>query len=103
MFDVIEVADHLPPSLVLPEVLDLKAAAPLATEILSYRGQTLDVDASQVKRLGAQCLQILLSAMATWRTDEVLLSIRHPSSNFLSGLELLGICPADLVDQELSK
>lgn len=103
MSDVIEVGEHLIPSLLLPEILDLKAAAPLVSEFLSHRGQPLDVDASRVERLGAQCLQVLLSAVATWRADEVPFSIRNPSSNFKDGLELLGISPADFVDQELSK
>lgn len=32
----------------LPGVLDLKAAAPLAAEILSLRGRPIDIDASHV-------------------------------------------------------
>ncbi len=91
------------PGVRLAEILDLKAAAPLASELLSHRGQPVEIDASQVSRLGGQCTQILLSAVATWRADEVPLSIRDPSASFLESLELLGIQPADLMDQELFK
>lgn len=94
---------QLAPGLRLAEILDLKAAAPLAGELLSHRGHPVEIDASQVTRLGAQCTQILLSAVATWRADEVPFSIREPSASFLESLELLGIQPADLMDQELSK
>jgi len=84
----------------LPAILDLKAAAPLATAILALRGHELAIDGSCVQRLGAQCLQVLLSAAATWRSDEVSLSFTNLSAEFLEGLELLGIERADLMDQD---
>lgn len=99
----IEPETQMAPGVRLTEILDLKAAAPLAGELLSHRGQPVEIDASSVTRLGAQCTQILLSAVATWRADEVPFSIRAPSASFLESLELLGIHPADLIDQELSK
>ncbi len=99
----VELGPQMAPAVCLAEILDLKAAAPLAGELLSHRGQPVEIDASQVSRLGGQCTQILLSAVATWRADDVPLSIRDPSASFLESLELLGIHPADLMDQELSK
>jgi chemotaxis protein CheX len=54
---------------VLPAVLDIRAAAPLQAEILGLRGQPLTLDASAVERLGGLCLQVLLSARATWASD----------------------------------
>lgn len=89
--------------LVLPEILDLKAAAPLASEFLRRRGTDLGVDASQVRRLGAQCLQVLLSAAMTWKADEATLSFADPSPDFLDGLTKLGIDARDLIDQDLSR
>ena len=84
----------------LPEVLDLRAAAPLASEFLARRGAELRVDASRVRKLGGQCLQVLLSAAMTWKADEIDLSIGDPSSEFLAGLAMLGIAASDLVEQD---
>jgi chemotaxis protein CheX len=86
--------------LTLPEVLDLKAATKLATDLISLRKQELAIDASQVRRLGGQCLQVLLSARSTWEFDGVPLHLADPSSAFVEGLEHLGISPADFVEQE---
>ena len=75
----------------LPEILDLTAAAPLAQSFLSRRGSELSVDASQVRRIGTQCLQVLLAADATWKADGVRLCMESPSDEFLEGSQLLGI------------
>ncbi len=85
----------------LPEVLDLKAAAPLAGEFLAHRGEELRVDASRVQRLGGQCLQVLLSAAMTWKVDEIPLGFVNPSPDFIEGLQRLGVAPTDFIDQEL--
>ena len=88
--------------LTLPEVLDLKAAGRLTTDLLELRKQELVIDASQVRRLGGQCLQVLLSARATWEFDGVPLHIGDSSPAFVEGLELLGISPENFVEQEHS-
>ena len=36
---------------------------------MAARGAPVDIDASGVQRLGGLCLQVLLSAEATWATD----------------------------------
>lgn len=74
----------------LSQVLDLNAAAPLMNEFLALRGRNVDVDASAVERLGAQCLQVLLSARRTWDADGAEFSVVSPSSEFTSTLALLG-------------
>ena len=74
----------------LGQVLDLNAAGPLANEFLTLRGKDLDVDASAVERVGAQCLQVLLSARATWDADGAAFALVSPSSEFISTLALLG-------------
>jgi chemotaxis protein CheX len=76
----------------LPEVLDLTAAAPLAQSFLSRRGAELTIDASSVRRAGAQCLQVLLAAAATWKADGVALRLVNPTEELLEGGRLLGIC-----------
>jgi chemotaxis protein CheX len=74
----------------LGQVLDLNAAAPLLNEFLALRGRNVDVDASAVDRVGAQCLQVLLSARRTWDADGAEFSVVSPSSEFTSTLALLG-------------
>ena len=74
----------------LRQILDLNAAAPLAAELLALRGRNLEVDASAVERVGAQCLQVLLSARATWDADGAAFALVSPSDEFASTLALLG-------------
>ncbi len=74
----------------LGQVLDLNAAGPLAHELLALRGRDLELDASAVQRLGAQCLQVLLSARATWDADGAAFAVVQPSDEFTSTLALLG-------------
>lgn len=75
----------------LPEVLDLTAAAPLAQSFITRRGADLTIDASQVRRVGAQCMQVLLAAATTWKSDGRRLSLEKPTEEFLEGSHLLGL------------
>lgn len=84
----------------LGEVLDLNAAAPLAAELLASRGGDVDIDASQTRRLGAQAVQVLLSARRTWREDGARMSVVDPSPAFSEGLRLLGVDEGELLDKE---
>ena len=80
----------------LDEVLDLKAAGRLHANLLGLRGEGLVLDASDVQRLGGQCLQVLLAALAAWREDGKPFSFSNPSGAFLQALNLFGINPGDL-------
>jgi chemotaxis protein CheX len=91
------------PVLVLPELLDLKAAAPLASAFLEKRGTEIVVDASRVDKLGGQCLQVLLSACLTWKADELSFEVVEASAAFGEALELLGIPAGDLAVQDHAK
>lgn len=84
----------------LPEMLDLRAATPLAAQLLTLRGEEVILDASAVQRLGGQCLQILLSAKATWELEGAELRVVDPSPGFVEGLQLLGIQSKQLLDEE---
>ncbi len=84
-------ADSLSRTIELPAALTLCAAAPLATELLEARGRALMVDASKVETVGAQCLQLLLSARATWERDNSILGMVNPSKALLDALDTLGI------------
>ncbi|WP_218278580.1 STAS domain-containing protein [Caulobacter sp. HMWF009] len=77
-------------ALLLPETLDLKAAGPLKASFLSRRGEPVDVDAGQVRRLGGLCLQILLAARKAWAEDGKAFSINGPSEAFLETTRLFG-------------
>ncbi|HVY35565.1 MAG TPA: STAS domain-containing protein [Caulobacteraceae bacterium] len=79
-----------PAAVQLSPVLDLTAAAALAAELLPYRGRPLSIDASQVQRLGGQCLQVLLSAEHTWQADGAAFAIADPSDRFLADWRLFG-------------
>jgi chemotaxis protein CheX len=78
-------------ALSLADVLDLKAAGPLHGEILACRGQDLTLDASEVRRLGAQCLQVLAAAASAWRADGKTLRVDRPSSAFTQALQAFGV------------
>ncbi len=82
----------------LPEVMDLKAAAPLADQILKWRGQPLTLDASGVQRIGGLCLQVLLSARVAWSADGVPFSVANPSASFSESLALFGADVDQLVN-----
>jgi chemotaxis protein CheX len=84
----------------LPEVLDMNAAAPLAGELVTYRGNDLQADASQVQRIGGQGVQVLLSALATWQHDGFKFSVVQPSAVFKDVIEVLGINHGELLGRE---
>jgi chemotaxis protein CheX len=73
----------------LAQILDLGAAAPLKQALLAARGAPIAIDASQVERFGALCLQVLLAAKATWAADGHAFAIEAPSAAFLEGARLM--------------
>lgn len=88
-------------TLVLPERFDGSAAASVATLFLDRRGTPLVVDASHVGRVGAQSVQVLVSAVRTWKFDGVAMTISNPARELLDGLRLLGLVPAELLIKEV--
>jgi chemotaxis protein CheX len=89
------------PAMQLADVLALNAAAVLHADILARRGRDLVVDASEVGRLGGQCLQILLAAVVAWRADGARLTFANPSAAFIEALDLFGVAPGDRPHMEL--
>ena len=75
----------------LPASLDLPAARPLAAAFVERRGRPLAVDATAVAQLGAQCVQVLLSARRSWDADGQPLSIVNVSARMDEDLKLIGI------------
>jgi chemotaxis protein CheX len=84
----------------LPDTLDLVAAKPLAQALLERRGADVAIDASSVLRVGAQCVQVLLSAASTWTADGHSLAIVNRSPGFVEGLQLLGIAGDAFIEGE---
>jgi len=84
----------------LPAVLDLQAAAALREQLLSKRGLPLRIEAAEVQRLGAQCLQVLLAAQRSWAAEGLPLHIDAPSEDFTGALKILGLAQADLEHQK---
>lgn len=83
--------DPASPTLIqLPAVLDLNAAGPLAHELGGIRGRDVQLDASAVRRLGAQCLQVLIAARNAWQSDGHGFSLVSPSEEFAAGAGVLG-------------
>lgn len=85
-----DAADRNTQTIQLAPILDVRAAAPLAAELSARRGQDVTLDASEVRRLGAQCLQVLLAARASWDADGARLRVSEPSDDFTDTLTLLG-------------
>lgn len=80
----------------LAVALDLQEAPALAERLLACRGSPIEIDGDAVERLGAQCLQVLLSARATWEADGQPFAITKRSDRMTSTMRLLGVGPADL-------
>jgi len=80
----------LPASIALADSLDMTAAAPLAAALLAARGAPLNLDASAVRRVGAQCLQVLLAAQTAWSAEGLAFDVVDPSPEFSDGVALMG-------------
>jgi chemotaxis protein CheX len=74
----------------LPAILDLQAAEPLRAELMALRGRPLNMDASQVARMGGLCLQVILAARQTWAADGVAIRVDQPSDAFIEQLGAFG-------------
>jgi chemotaxis protein CheX len=77
--------------LALPATLSSAAAPELLERLLALRGSPLELQAGEVRKLGGQCAQVLMSAALTWRTDGCALRIVEPSDEFGEALRLLGL------------
>jgi len=74
----------------LESSLDLKSAGPLLTSLRDVRGQDVALEASEVRRVGGQCLQVLIAARAAWTSDGRVIEFRDPTPAFIDGVALMG-------------
>ncbi|MGO4410694.1 MULTISPECIES: STAS domain-containing protein [unclassified Brevundimonas] len=86
-------------AIALSTVLDLRAAEPLKAQLLAARGQEVVLDGSAVERLGGLCLQVLLSAIQTWRADGQALTFINVSEAFASQWSAFGASASALATQ----
>lgn len=75
----------------LEPALDAAAAPDLADRLRALRGRALELDASQVKSVGAQSVQVLLSAAVSWKAEGKDFRVISPSADFEEALRLLGL------------
>lgn len=78
-------------ALKLPAVLDLNAAAALRNDVLARAGAPLDLDASEVERVGGLCVQVLIAAANFWRATGHALRIVNATGAFRDDVRLLGV------------
>lgn len=74
----------------LPPVLDSAEAAPLASDLLALRGRPLAIEAGAVRRIGALCVQVLVSARDTWAADGLPFSVVSVSDSLMEQWSLCG-------------
>lgn len=84
----------------LPETLDLNAATGVHKQLIGLKGNSVEIDASDVRKSGAQCIQVLMAAKKTWDADDKSLVIGAMSEAFENTLKLLGISGEELPVKE---
>lgn len=80
----------------LPAVLDTSAAGPLRIALLARleRGEPLDLDGSDVARIGQACLQVLASARASCLAQRIGFRLDHRSDALDRMIVLAGLGPS---------
>ena len=71
--------------------------------MLAHKGEDIDIDASDVNRVGAQCIQVLLAAAKSWRAEDQHFKVEPASEVFVKTLQLLGISDEALLPKEMLK
>lgn len=78
-------------TLSLDNVLDLNAAGSLHSKLMAARGSDLVIDASAVERVGALCIQVLMSAAKTWEEEKYSLTYSQMSDALTKTMQLAGV------------
>lgn len=80
----------------LPQTLDVAAVRAVREHLLGRRGTTTTVDASEVERIGALGIELLIAAQRQWQKDERVLQLVGPSDAVMDALRDLGLDPETL-------
>jgi chemotaxis protein CheX len=78
-------------TLSLESVLDLNAASSLHSKLMAARGSDLAIDGSAVERVGALCIQVLMSAAKTWEEEKLSLTFSQMSDALTKTMQLSGV------------
>lgn len=73
--------------------LDLAAASDLKTLLSEQKEDEVVLDFSEVKHLGALCLQVLVSAASTLNAENRKLSMLNVSERVVDQLRVMGMTP----------
>jgi chemotaxis protein CheX len=84
----------------LPAIMDLQAAASLRDALLPLQGSSLTINGEGVRRIGGQCLQVLLAARKSWAADGFELRLENLSTAFDEALQAFGLTPDSLMHQK---
>ncbi|MGE7370767.1 STAS domain-containing protein [Neorhizobium sp. NPDC001467] len=88
-------------SLKLVPILDLNEASVLHGQLTNMRGEDVRIDASEVERVGVQCVQVILAAAKTWETDKKNFVFEKVSEAFEKTMQLIGIDIEHLLAKEI--
>lgn len=80
-------------SIVLTPKLDVAAASALLTTLRENKQPELILDMSEVRLLGALCLQVLLSAAKTAEAEGQKMTITNVSDRVQDQMRLMGLTP----------
>ena len=75
----------------LKSKLESASAQDLRNEILSHKGNDIQIDANEVDLLGGRCAEVLVAAFNQWEHDGKSIAIKDGSDSFWSDAQLLGI------------
>lgn len=84
------------PELKLPEVLDQNGTQAVAMQLLDLLGHALVIDASEIRRLSAVGVEMLVSAHRQWAADSIAFEVTDWSQDALKALSVLGFDPETL-------
>jgi len=75
----------------LEKVLDLNEATALHGKLMALRGSDVAVDAASVERVGALCVQVLMSAAKTWEEEKLSFTFSKMSDALAKTMQLIGV------------
>ncbi|MDO6962537.1 STAS domain-containing protein [Rhizobium alvei] len=87
----------------LEKVLDLNEATALQTKLMALKGSDVTIDASAVERVGALCVQVLMSAAKTWEEEKKNFTIENVSDAMSKTMQLIGVNYDHLLAKESRK
>ena len=88
-----------PRRIALPPALGPAEAEGFADSLRALRGAPVELAAGETRRLGGQCVQILLAAAAAWAADGQSFRLVEPSAEVSEALRLLGVDERALIGE----